>query len=358
MFIAALLVGYFTYIQFQFGTFNTECAFFALLAWIDRATVQKPDSSHDPTLERRGVVPVQVLGLLVWGGLAGYYLSAVPLLQAHTLIDVNKKMFQSLTNGTPPLDEVRRNFAWVIQLEQKSNADVVREELSTRLDDVINSPHYSDEEKGRFAAFTLDQARAAVDGPAPNTKHHLMLSAVLYVLGEPFEAQAVEALKTLDEAVELSPNRQALYIERARWYWQLRQGNAALHNIHKAWDLDRRNTELAVDLYYVALVLKRRDVIEEIGREIGWDEWSAESLKRIGTAHQRVGQIEEALSVYERLIRRAPYMAEAYMTSGQLSAQLGRAYEARNYFNRAVQIDPNLYDQVQKHLQEMENSAQ
>lgn len=357
MCITALLLGYFTYVQFQFGTFNTECAFFALLAWIERATAQDPESRTDAAAGSGSIVSMQAVALLAWGGMAGYYLGAVPLLQAHTLIDANKKMLQSLATGTPRLDEISRDFAWVVQLDQ-SNASIVREEIAAQLDDVINSPHFSDEEKGRFATLTLDEARAAADGPAPNTKHQLMLSAVLYVLGEPVEARAAEALKTLDRAVEMSPNRQAVYVERARWLWKLRRGDDALQNMLKAWNLDRRFTDLAADLYYVSLVLKRRDVIEEIEREIAWDEWSADSLKRIGIAHQRVGQIEAALSVFERLIRRAPDMAEAYMLSGQLNAQLGHTYEARNFFNRAVQIDPKLYDQVQKHLQNMGNRTQ
>src|SRR5262245_25760124 len=75
----------------------------------------------------------------------------------------------------------------------------------------------------------------------------------------------------------------------------------------------------------------------------------AEDPFRQGMAAERAGDLQAALTSYERAVERDPAHAQAHDRLGFVLGRLGRTAEALTHFERAVAIAPTLFD-AQYHL--------
>ena len=163
-----------------------------------------------------------------------------------------------------------------------------------------------------------------------------------------------EAEQVLGRAIELSPGRQVTYFELAHIYLNTKRVDQSLAVLEKAWKLNKDFPAAAANLFTGAAVAGRFDVMERLRKEISYEKINSSLLKRIAQAYQLEKRSNEAIEIYEVIVKRDKDDPQARAVLAALLAEVGRVKEARFYVGEAIRIDEKYRSEGEQFLRTLE----
>jgi tetratricopeptide (TPR) repeat protein len=128
------------------------------------------------------------------------------------------------------------------------------------------------------------------------------------------------------------------------------------------WGIWMRTDDPAADpMFQTGIQLLTEDkpaqALEKLNQVIALKPEFAEAWNRRGDAYQSMGDEEHALADYEHVMRLNPYHFGTLESCGQIWLERGNYRKAAEYFRRALEINPNLWN-VADILQRLEKSLE
>ena len=171
------------------------------------------------------------------------------------------------------------------------------------------------------AQTAREQALAAIDSSDPDVR--LQAVAQLAVSGQMADAQVLlDALYDDDAGVRAAA-------EQGVWQVWMRSGDPDVDALLQSGirHMEQRQMGQAVDAF-TRVIEKRPDFAE------GWN-------KR-ATAYYLMGDVDQSLKDCDEVIKRNPHHFGALSGYGLLYVQRGELERAREYFERALEVNPNM----------------
>lgn len=128
------------------------------------------------------------------------------------------------------------------------------------------------------------------------------------------------------------------------------------------WGIWMRSDDPVADpMFQTGIQLLTEDkpvqALEKFNQVIALKPEFAEAWNRRGDAYQFMGDEERALADYDHVLRLNPYHFGTLESSGQIWLERGNYRKAAEYFRRALEINPNLWN-VAEILQRLEKSLE
>lgn len=115
------------------------------------------------------------------------------------------------------------------------------------------------------------------------------------------------------------------------------------------WGLWLRTNDRGVNgMFQNSIVLIRHQKIEEaiakLDEIISYKPDFAEAYNKRGDAYSHLGDLDHALADYQQTIRLNPYHFGAMQSCGEIWLERSDARRSAEYFRRALDLNPNLYE--------------
>ena len=354
--LLGLFLTYFFQNLFVFDNLNSYLLFFAFLSYTGYLTgprraevaAERPrELSGDGSANRRYAYAVGLLLAAVVAA-SGWYLHARPIREGRILIRTLALM-RSGGTVTRVTDEFRR------ALRYRSFGDTeVREQLAHAARDIALQENIPLKERKRFVEFALDELRKEITHPAKDVKHLLFFATVLN-RGLALDPQRYvpEADRVLSEAVAVSPSKQPVYAERAQFYLNIGDLNRATEALRDGWRKEPRFREMATNVWTIAILAKRPDIIAEVQAVYTEEDIGEGGLFRFATAYQQINDFASARDIFAKLVTLSPRNAQYRATYAALLAQTGNRGEARRQVEEAIRIDPSFEGEGKAFLRQL-----
>lgn len=211
--LLGLLAGYMFHNVFVFDNIISFLFYGSFLAFIHYRVAREVPSIATakiaPALVDNIVVPVMAIVLAV-----SVYFVNIPSLQAASdIIDAFRQL-----NAAPgkPADHAGSLAAFDRALDRNSFAEQeIREQLTRVAQDVLQDPQVSNDIKQKFADRTEAELLAQIEDAPEDARIRVFIASFYRVVGKPDEA-----LKQLDEALRLSPEKQQIWLEKGLALYQ------------------------------------------------------------------------------------------------------------------------------------------
>lgn len=341
--LLCLLISYFIQNLFVFDNLNTYLLLFAFLAYI--GYVFSPKENLPDSRGNKNPVAYAVPFLLVVV-VVGYFLDIKPIREARALIRT-LRLYQTARSMDELLDSYKKTLSY-----HTFGDTEVREQMGNINRSIIQDPRFSAEEKKKFTELAISEVRKQLENPARDLKHILFLGSLLEIgAGTYNQAYAPEAEKVLQEALKISPKKQLVYFELAQLYISANLYDKALPLLYTAWQLDKNYQQAAADVWMMAVLNKRDDIVAEVLQYSSLDKLAGENLLyTVAIAYQKVGNFEKAAEFYDRMVKTNPNVAQFRATYAAILAKIGRDDEARVQVEAAIKLDPSFKTEGEQFL--------
>ncbi|TSC70610.1 MAG: Uncharacterized protein G01um101470_812, partial [Parcubacteria group bacterium Gr01-1014_70] len=352
---AVILVALFAHLLqniFVFDNLNTYLLFFAFFAYgsflITRQSDEKVVLDQRKLSEKRSTrahtAAIACAGFVL---IMSYYLHIAPIKQSRALI-------RALIAYQKPVSMDEQIAAFKEALAYNSfGTTETREQIVNIGGGVAGNQRYSNAEQAQYATFAIDEMRKEIERPAKDVKHMAFFGSLLNGALGSNPNYPIEAKSVLEEAVKLSPTKQAIAFELAQHYVLIGQFDAARDVVYRAWKFDPTYHVAAVHTWLLAVVTKKSDIVDEVARLHPITSLSEIDLVRLGEAYRRVEDYQHALPLYEQLVVVMPTHAQYRATFAALLAREGRVKEAREQANEAIKLDPTIADDADNFLRNL-----
>jgi len=152
-----------------------------------------------------------------------------------------------------------------------------------------------------------------------------------------------EALLRYDDAIDLDGDSSLAHIGKAMVLSELERNVDALDNFERALELDPGNEVVHGNIGWILLTLHRHEEAEEhLHRAVEANPADKEALQNLAESLRFQGRFEEALLRYEAVIELDGNDGLAHAGRAMMLGELGRNREAREGFERALAVKPEL----------------
>ncbi len=115
------------------------------------------------------------------------------------------------------------------------------------------------------------------------------------------------------------------------------------------WGLWLRTNDRGLNILFqnsIVLIQHKQidQAIEKLDEIIGYQPDFAEAWNKRGDAYSHLGQFDRALADYQEAIRLNPYHFGAMQSCGEIWLERADARRSAEYFRRALDLNPNLYE--------------
>lgn len=333
---------------FVFDNLNTYLLFFGFLAYGGHLSIVSEDAA---ARRNKFFTPgryAKAYGisafLLVFVLIAGIWLHLYPIRESKALIQA-LQVYQ-YQGG---MDQVIGFFRHALSYNTFGNTEV-REQILNIGHGVPGNNRFKPEEQKKFIEFSIEELTKEISRPAKDVKHLLFLGSILNrSLGANPEYPQL-AQRSLEEAFHLSPTKQLVAFELAQYYALVGNGDRSTEVLYKTWKGDPSFQEAGINLWIMAILAKKVDIINEVSRSIKFEKLGEDSLYRIGQAYQRTEQYEGALPIYAELVRISPKNPKYHATYAALLVNSGRIKEAKVEAETAGRLDPEFKKEANKFI--------
>ena len=358
-FTGLVLLGLFATDFFQklfvFDNFTSYFLFFAFLAYSeyvsapspsqargwarrgDGATVLRPRATHAGP-----VAAACLLGIMaVWG----WWANVRPLRQSRDLI-------RTLTLVRAQADTASVASAFRGVLAWRSFGDTeAREQLGALARDIAGNTQGPPEERKRFVDIALSELRKETGHSAPDVKHLLFILSILNRGLALDPAYGVQAEAVAQQALRLSPTKQAVYFEAAQFYLNQNKIAEAADLMERAWRLEPRFQHAGQYAWTLAVYAKKPALAADVRRVLPPEVFADAALVAIARAYQETGDLASATELYAVLVKKVPANAQYRATYAALLANAGKRREARAEVEEAIRLDPAFEKEGKEFLQ-------
>lgn len=329
--LGGLFLSYFLQNLFVFDNLNTYLLFFAFLAYSEFTPVNSTNREF-PSVPRLNAYYIGV-PLVVVVFISAYFLHLKPIFEGKTLLQALR-----IYQAGDSMENLIGSFEKALAYDTFGDTEV-REQMGNAARNIISDERYSFDDRKRFVALVLKETRSLIEGPAVDVKHVLYYGGLLNRAPEFDPAYLTEAKPVLERAIKLSPSRQISYFELAHIYLVNGQLDESLKILEKAWELHKDFPDAAANLWTVAIMAKRPDVVERIQKMVPLERINPKLLWRIANSYQADKEYKKAIEIYEVIVERDPGDPRFHAIMAALLAEVGRADEARPHILEAIRLD-------------------
>ena len=230
--LTTVLVGYAVHNFFVFDNLYSYIYFFAILALID-SQVSKPIEKFEnaPTLSAEygmtyalPIATVVVVVLIWFVNISGMRAASNLIVAISPSTDISKNL------------AVFQNFAThpVFAMQE------IREQMVSFAGAVVQSSSLPNEQKQQVVALAITEMQKQVASYPMDAREHLQLSYLYRIVGD-----STSALKELQNAILLSPNKEGFYIDKGTVEWDIGDSKAAQADFNTAYTLGPQFSSLA-----------------------------------------------------------------------------------------------------------------
>jgi tetratricopeptide (TPR) repeat protein len=352
--LAILLGVYFIQNLFVFDTLNTEIPFYFVLAFIVFLSYQNQSSEEESKKTNDWF----------WGNII--YPTIAVLLLVITLIGVNIQtarannfIFKAFkvqpSQSSPFVKEREEYFRRAIALANTGRFEA-RDQLSNYIFEVIQYPNFVTPAVIQSIDFTVDQLKNNVAEEPLNIRHHLVLANMFNGFSLYNKPELLnQAIKTLEDAIWLSPSRPQVYFELGRSYALKGEIEKATEVFLTGVNLSPKIIDARLNLmnFYISTgQLAEAEKEEDTVKQLGWKPTEAEYLRLINS-HVRVKNYQKAIQMYQTILTTRG-LAEYYAQMAMIYARMGEKELARQSVAEAVKRAPALEPEVKVFLERLE----
>lgn len=346
--LICLFISYFVQNLFVFDNLNTYIMLFSTLAYTEFLLTQEYSEVKNIKNSRHindGRVYGLSIILIILFSIISYQINIKPIKESQALIDA-LKIYQSPRN----MEELLGAYQKALSYDTFGNTEV-REQLGNAAQLVVQDPRFSGDDKKRFLEFAISEMRKETSKSAKDVKHILFLSTLLEIAAPLNPNNLVEAESILQEALRLSPTKQPVYYELAQIYLTTGKNDQAFDLLLKAWNLDHDSNQAAANLWVLAILIKRPDIVDQIQKETSTLLTDSTNLHKVALTYQKVSDFASALKIYSLLVGLDSQNAQYHATYAALLANAGNKDEAKKQVEEAVQLDPSFKKESEQFLQ-------
>jgi ribosomal protein S12 methylthiotransferase accessory factor len=165
---------------------------------------------------------------------------------------------------------------------------------------------------------------------------------------------AIAKLKQFDEALH---DKYFLQFYIGRLYLGLQDHQNAIYYLKKALDLNPPAEDLASVCTYLGLCYNEMEQFNSaekiLKRGLGIDPERTDTLNLLGFCHYKLGDHEQAIGCFEKLITLDPSSAIDYANIASNYRAMGKKHQAIEYYRLSIALDPSI-EFAKKHLAELE----
>lgn len=186
----------------------------------------------------------------------------------------------------------------------------------------------------QMAAYCLQKATAFEPEKAD---YWFMLGRVLNTR----EDKAGDALKCFEKAIEIDPANSRYYVEKAKAFINLKDGNGALDALNAAISKDRKN----LDAWYLKGKLmveaeKPKEALTTFNRILDMNPKEPKAHVFKGNIYHGQGNNAKAEESIDKALEIDPKYIDAFLVKANIFKATGRKKEAVELYNRIIDLEP------------------
>lgn len=337
-----MILAYLFHNIFVFDNLVSYILFFSMLAYVHSlSTYQKEVSSkfYTKTFSPYSVkyIALPVVALLTAGSV---YFVNIPAFLA------NKTLIQAIT----PQGDPQKNldlFKKVYSYNSFGNSEATEQliQISTQ---IAGSADASSAVKQAFYELAKEKIVEKVNS-SPNDARYLVFAGSFFNRFGQYD----EAIKYLNRAIALSPNKQSLYFELGTTYI----GKNDLQNMFavfkKAYELEPNAQESKIIYTIGAIYTKNNAVLTEMSSKISQDVIIRDD--RFLQAYANVGDYQMAINILNARIQIDPKNVQSKLSLASIYATIGQKQKAIDLIREIIAADPTFKDQGEAYIKQIQS---
>lgn len=337
-----MLVAYFVHSMFVFDSFTSYMVFFAVLAYIQWLSVKTDESllSNNseiivvPKIAR--IIIIIVVGVTISFSL--YFFNIKPIWAAESIIDSLRLVTYSRDgNRIRDLDEGMNILKKGIGYNTFGTTEI-REQLALYSERINQDPSTSAEDKRDVAEFATEQMKMQVDQFYYDVRALAFLSTLYGTVGD-----YANAILVAQRGLEISSKRQQFYFLLAEVYFKAGEGDLAIEELRKAYELAPEYPD-AINNYAMVLIFSGRPqeaeslLKKQFGAEI------TPNTKFIN-AYVAIGDFNKVVLIWEKLVEQNPSDIQTRLGLVSAYIKIFQNKKAIEQLEKAIEINPEFKNQ-------------
>lgn len=260
--------------------------------------------------------------------------SLLKIIKSPELAAVNKKLLEN------PNDPLLYNERGYIYLKYKQTEEAMNDAKRSLRIDSTNVNSYLLEADIFFSANETHSAKDVLDKIIvkfpKNTDALLKLGELLY-----FVKQYELAFAKINEALKINQNLAKAYYIKGSMYKETGDTAKAVSSLETAIEQDNKNFGAFLDLGLIYANRKNPIALEYYNNALALNPQSTEVLYAKAKLFQDINKTEEAIAIYNEIIKIDPLYKNAFYNIGAIELDLKKDInKALEYFTKAINADP------------------
>jgi cytochrome c-type biogenesis protein CcmH/NrfG len=347
--LTSMFAAYFFHNLFVFDNLISLILFFSILAYIaSRANlganpVRNKTSLMSADLQKanrisNGVNSAYAIIISIAAIFLLYFINVPGLLASRALLNA----LQSSAQGDLPA--AFQNFQKAINYNSFGSAEA-REHLTNLSMQILSQPNLDNNFKQKVFDFSVSEMKKQI-AQAPNDIRYMIFLASLYNKAGQYD----NAIGVLNEAIELSPKKQALYFELGNSYLNKNDYDKALDVLRKAYELEPEFFEARKFYALAAIFAGKDDLAEDLMRDYGGTLYPDKSFIAAFAARKKFAQVA---AIWEKILSQEPNNVQGHISLGATYLQMGEREKAIVQLQKAIELEPKFKEQGEYYIKEI-----
>ncbi len=348
--LTGLFAGYFFHNIFVFDNLISYIMFFSLLGYIHSVSTREGKlelllgniSSRVKTIFSGGVMDITIAPLIVVVTIFSvYFFNYKAMATNYTLLEALKPHPQEkglLTN----LELFKKAIAY-----NSFGTQEAREQLSQATFTITGIVDVPQAIKNSFLILAESELQKQIEFASDDARHYLFYASFLDRYG-----RYDEAIIQYKKALELSPNKQAIYFGLIGSYLNNGEVEKALELAQYAFELDPKYND-ARKVYAVAAIYnKDKALVEELLIPVFGTVTPDDA--RFVQAYAKVGQYDKVISIWQDRVEKVPSNIQFRLSLAASYLENNERWKAIKEIEGAIETNPDFKEQGQYYINEIQ----
>jgi O-antigen ligase/tetratricopeptide (TPR) repeat protein len=334
-----LVAGYALHNVFVFDNLSSYALFFALLGF-GASMSQNQKELFDPKPIQKDVVEYIVAPIMIVLLIGTLYFVNIRTIQANTrLIDAHRYCSSPNVQPDPAF------FVKALEIDVTvANQEIIENLLSCAVS-AVNRGNVSGPIKQSLIQLANEKMNAHITLYPDDVRMYMLGGSYLNNTG-----QSTDAVKLLETATKLSPNKQSIMAELAIAYSGTKDVQKAVDLLAQAYNLEKSNTKIR-DIYARALVLNNREA--EARKEFNNDP-AIFDTEIMANTYIATKQFDKAIAIFDKIIAKDPKSIDNQFKKAQILFTADRKWEAGQLVKKMIIDFPEYKAQLEQALKEID----
>ena len=338
--LTGLVAGYFIHNIFVFDNIASYVMFFAILGFADSQFAGKHRVLFGNRVFQKDTIEYVVLPVVIVLFVLTLYSVQYRVIKANTRLIT--ALISCSQNGMPDPALYQKALA----VDSTTANQEIREQILNCALRVINAPQAPGPMKQSFFALAMQEIQ--------NQISYAPKDARIYVLGGSFMngiGQYGEAVPLLEKALELSPRKQSIIYDLATSYINLNKNiDKAVELMKGAYESAKDNSQAKIS-YATTLISADK---EKEAKELYKDNPTALITPQVAQVYFIKKQYTKAIEIYKALVKENPKDVNYRAQLAQTQFVAGFKYDAIETLRTISRDNPELKDQVEQAIKQIE----